>query len=248
MIESRFIESSKMNLSIIIPSYNEGATVAKIIEKIFDVDFGNISFEVIFVNDGSTDNTQDVIHTITAPIKVISHDTVQGKSAAVRTGLSQATGEYVITQDADLELDPQDIVTLYTHAVKNNLPVLYGSRRAQQTQRDAQQKTIFYRGAVLVTNVTNLLFGSNITDEPTCYKLIKRELLLHLNLSEEKFAYCPEVTAKMLKLGYTITELPISYYPRSVAEGKKIRWKDGLHAIWVLVKYRCMPVTKWQSK
>tara|TARA_B100000508_G_C11464966_1_gene281253 strand:- start:6345 stop:7070 length:726 start_codon:yes stop_codon:yes gene_type:complete len=235
-----------MDLSIIIPAYNEETTVVGIINKVFNVDFRDIKFEVIFVNDGSIDGTLKAVEKLGHPVKILEHDTVRGKSAAVRTALKEATGKYVITQDADLELDPKDIIKLYAYANGYDVSVVYGSRRLKKEQRVSQEKTSFYRGAVIVTGIANLLFGIDITDEPTCYKLIERSLLLEMNLSEEKFAYCPEVTAKIAKLGYKVPELPISYYPRSIAEGKKIRWKDGFHAIWVLIKYKVLPVRSWR--
>tara|TARA_B100000508_G_scaffold49652_1_gene38611 strand:- start:14346 stop:15065 length:720 start_codon:yes stop_codon:yes gene_type:complete len=236
-----------IDLSIIIPSHNEEGTAGLILQKLFSIDFGDIEFEVIFVDDGSTDKTDDVLDGVNLKFRKIQHATRKGKSAAVRSGLVKARGEYVITQDADLELEPSDIVTLYRHALNNNLDIVYGSRRLKEKQRSMQNKTVFYHGAVIVTKVANILYRADITDEPTCYKLLKRSLVNEMNLKEEQFAYCPEVTAKALRLGHSIEELPISYYPRTVAEGKKVRFKDGLHAIWVLVKYRVLPVKSWRK-
>lgn len=236
-----------INLSIIIPSHNEEKTVTKIIDRVFETDFGNIMYEVILVDDGSTDSTNELVSNLKNPVTKLRHERVRGKSAAVRTGLAVATGEFVITQDADLELDPSDIVKLYKHAHENNLTVLYGSRRLKELEEGRVHKTLFYTGAVVVTRFANMLYNCNLTDEPTCYKLFKRELLDEMSLSEERFAYCPEVTAKALRQGHTITELPISYNPRTVADGKKIRAKDGLHAMWVLLKYRVLPVRSWKK-
>lgn len=233
-----------MKLSIIIPSYNEENTVREIIEKVFAVDFGEIKYEVIFVDDGSTDGTQSILKSLNHNFKSVVNDRRGGKSAAVRKGIELAEGDYIVTQDADLELDPNDIKTLINHAIENNLDVVYGSRMLG-SKKGTGKVSFYYMGGVFVTGFANLIYNTKITDEPTCYKLVNSQILNRLNLKENRFGYCAEVTAKISKLGYKIHELPIKYTPRTVAEGKKIRWKDGLHAIWILSKYRVLPKRFW---
>lgn len=235
-----------MKLSIIIPTYNEEATIERMLNSLLAVDFGNVSKEIIVIDDGSKDTTISILRKSDYPITLIVHEKNQGKSGAIRTGLAAASGEYVIIQDADLEYDSRDIVTLLKHAVEHNLPAVYGSRRLGAKQNlHTEKRTIFYYGGVSLSLLTNILYGSRITDEPTCYKLVRRNILQTLKLKEERFSFCPEVTAKLLRNGYNITELPISYTPRSPEEGKKIIFKDALEAGLVLLKYRVLPKKFW---
>jgi len=220
-------------LSVIVPVYNEEGTISQVIEKINAV---NIDKEIIVVDDSSTDGSGSILRGLQYPnLKVIHHSTNRGKGAAVVTGLSQASGEYVIVQDADLEYDPQDCVKLVDCAVKNNLPVVYGSRFKQ-----SWKVTSFWHYLVnsFLTSFTNILFGASLTDMETCHKLIRLDLAKGLDLQAKRFEIEPEITAKILKKGYKIIEVPISYKGRSYNEGKKIGWKDGIKALWYLIKLR----------
>lgn len=220
-------------LSVIVPVYNEEATISQVIDKINSV---NIDKEIIVVDDSSTDGSGSILRGLQYPnLKVIHHSTNRGKGAAVVTGLSQASGEYVIVQDADLEYDPQDCVKLVDCAVKNNLPVVYGSRF-----KHSWKVTSFWHYLVnsFLTSFTNILFGASLTDMETCHKLIRLDLAKGLDLQAKRFEIEPEITAKILKKGYKIIEVPISYKGRSYNEGKKIGWKDGIKALWYLIKLR----------
>ncbi|MCA9367356.1 glycosyltransferase family 2 protein [Candidatus Kaiserbacteria bacterium] len=236
-----------MTLSIIIPAYNEAATIATLLRSVAGVDFGDMDSEVIVVDDHSTDTTAAEVTAANVPVTLITLPKNSGKSAAIRAGLKVATGEYVVIQDADLEYEPKDIKTLLDHAIQNNLPAVYGSRRLGEKIGIAPgTKNRFYFGGVALTTLTNALFLSHITDEPTCYKLVQRDILLSMQLTEERFGFCPEVTAKLLRGKHSITELPIAYHPRSVAEGKKIKFKDALEATYILLKYRLLPKRLWK--
>ncbi|MDD5355573.1 MAG: glycosyltransferase family 2 protein [Candidatus Omnitrophica bacterium] len=220
-------------LSVIVPVYNEEATISQVIDRINLV---NIDKEIIVVDDSSTDGTGKILRSLQYPnLKVIHHSTNRGKGAAVVTGLTHASGEYAIVQDADLEYDPQDCVKLVDYAVKNNLPIVYGSRFMR-----GWRVTSFWHYLVnrFLTSFTNILFRASLTDMETCHKLIKLDLARGLNLQAKRFEIEPEITAKILKKGYKIIEVPISYKGRSYNEGKKIGWKDGVGAIWYLIKLR----------
>ncbi len=223
-----------MLLSIIIPVYNEEKTIVKIIQKIKLVKWPqSLSTEILVVDDGSTDSTAQRLAQV-RDIKVIrqSH---QGKGSAVRTALSVVKGQYCIIQDADLEYDPQEIVKLVLVAKTDTLPVVYGSRNLQVNPRST---ILFFWGGVILSKLTNWLYGSSLTDESTGYKLIQTALMKDLHLSSQGFDFCPELTAKILKRHILIKEVPISYSPRSFQEGKKIKVSDGIWAIWTLLRYK----------
>lgn len=225
-----------MKLSIIVPVFNEEKTVGEIIKKISLASL-SIEKEIIIVNDGSIDNTEKIIKKLESQYKFIllKHDKNQGKGAAIISGLARATGEFVIMQDADLEYNPEDYQKLLDPLIAGKTQVVYGSRNLKKNKR---ANTTFYLGGKLVTFVANLLYGLNITDEPTCYKVFKRDILNSLHLRSRGFEFCPEVTAKISKRGIKIIEIPISYNPRSKLDGKKIKWEDGLKAVWTLIKYK----------
>jgi len=222
-----------------MPVYNERDTLNEILSRVQAVP---VKKEIIIVDDGSTDGTRQILKNIKGGnIKVILHERNQGKGAAIRTGLREATGDIVIIQDADLEYDPMDYLKLIPLIQSGEAQVVYGSRTLGSKKRSYHR---YYWGGQLITFVANVLYRLKITDEPTCYKMFKKDLIDRIQLDCKGFEFCPEVTAKVARLGYTIHEVPISYHPRSFEQGKKIKWKDGLIAIWTLLKYRFLPMRK----
>ncbi len=223
-----------MLLSVLIPAYNEINNIQNILNKIGEV---TIPMEIIVVDDGSTDGTRELLNTLKSDkIKVVFHEKNQGKGGAIRTAIAHSKGDIIIIQDADLEYDPQDYYKLIPVIESGKEKVVYGSRFLNKQNKHSYFS--FFLGGQVVTWITNLLYWQNLTDEPTCYKVFDAKLLKSIKLNCTGFEFCPEVTAKIAKLGYKIPEVPISYYPRSISEGKKINWKDGVEAIWVLFKYR----------
>lgn len=226
-------------LSVIIPVYNEAQTVARVIDRVLAVKLEGFEREIIVVNDGSTDGTDEVLKRLADEgsnrVTVIHHEENQGKGAAIRTALEHVDGDIVVTQDADLEYDPAEFPKLLALFEDPAVQVVYGSRNLGKNPRSSWS---FYWGGRLVSWVANLLYGSDLTDEATGYKLFRTELLRSLDLRADGFAFCPEVTGKLLRRKIEIHEIPISYQPRSLDEGKKISWRDGLKAVWVLIKHR----------
>ena len=223
-------------LSIIIPAYNEEATIGKVIDKVLSID---IDKEIVAVDDGSTDNTGDVLDGFARrypeTIRVMHCPSNRGKGSAIRAAIPHLRGDIVIIQDADLEYDPEDILRVVKPIMEGKAQVVYGSRVLRKNPRFNAK---YYWGGRLLSAVTNLLYGTRITDEPTCYKAFKTDILKKIDLKCTGFEFCPEVTAKAARAGYKIQEVPISYNPRPFNEGKKIRLKDGLVAIYVLLKHR----------
>ncbi|WP_300132677.1 glycosyltransferase family 2 protein [uncultured Barnesiella sp.] len=229
-------------LSIIIPAYNEEKTIAELLQRVLDADLGEgIDRELIVVNDCSTDSTGRIVQSFIAahpqaPITYLVHDRNQGKGMAVRTGIQAVTGNYVVMQDADLELDPNDFARMLPHLLSGQYRVVYGSRFL--AEENSHTYFSYQLGGKFLSVMTNLLYDQRITDEPTCYKMFDAGLLKSIPLDCKGFEFCPEVTAKVSRLGYKIKEVPIRYYPRSIEEGKKLRLRDGLKAIGTLLKYR----------
>ena len=226
-------------LSIIIPVYNEEKSIRKILSKVFASKIP-LEKEVICIDDGSSDRTADVLRkakSINKDIKLAMHKKNQGKGAAIRTGIKKATGDIIIIQDADLEYDPNDYAALVRPIIEGKALVVYGSRRLNKKNRQ-HSGVSFFMGGVGLTVMTNLLYGTGITDEPTCYKVFRADILKGIKLECKRFEFCPEVTAKVAKKKIRIYEVPISYYPRTSRQGKKIKWKDGFEAAWTLVKHR----------
>jgi glycosyltransferase involved in cell wall biosynthesis len=223
-----------MKLSVIIPVFNEENTIQEILRRVDAVD---IPKEIIVVNDGSTDNTSALLKEQKLPgVKIFEQPTNMGKGAAVRTGFAQATGDIVIIQDADLELDPQDYPRLIEPLLTGQTDVVYGSRYMRG--RVPGQPWLNYLANRFLVMATNLLYNASLTDMETCYKVLRVEVAQGLGLRASRFEIEPEITAKLLKRGQRIVEVPISYYPRTVSEGKKIGWRDGFTTLFTLLKYR----------
>ena len=226
-------------LSIIIPAYNEKGTILKILAKVKKAKSLSFTKEIIVVDDYSTDGTRDILRKIgDKSIKIIYHEKNKGKGSAVRTGLKQATGDVILIQDADLEYDPNDYEKLLKPIVENKTKVVYGSRFEVITKNLSKMYKLHYVGNLFLTFLTNLLYGAKITDMETCYKVFKKEAIRGIKLKAAGFDFEPEITAKMLKSGYKIYEVPINFYGRKFNEGKKITWIDGVKAAYYLLKYR----------
>lgn len=224
-----------MKLSVIMPVYNEKKTIREIIAKVMAVP---IEKELVIVDDGSTDGTRDILKEYEGRenIKVYYHEKNKGKSGAIKTGIPYTTGEIITIQDGDLETDPNDFVHLTEPIKKGEAQVVYGSRYLQR--RESSLYAAYKWGARFLSWVVNILYWQNITDEATCYKVFRADILKKIPLQYDRFEFCPEVTAKVSKMGYKIKELPMNYYPRSFEEGKKMNWRDGVKALWVLIKFR----------
>lgn len=227
-------------LSILVPCYNEISTIQTLFERLKSVFLG-CEKEIIFVDDGSTDGTKEYLETLERQkiqnIKVLSHGKNLGKGTAIQTGLKHATGDYAIFQDADLEYNPQDISALLGCIEKTGSLVVYGSRNREIKNRHIYR--LFYFGSKVLTGIINIFFRQNITDPETCYKCVHLGLLRFIRLTEKRFGMEIEITAKIAKLGIPIHEVPISYQPRSFSEGKKIRSRDGVRALYLVFRYFC---------
>ncbi|MEZ5358014.1 MAG: glycosyltransferase family 2 protein [Candidatus Zixiibacteriota bacterium] len=226
-----------MRLSIIVPIYNEEQTLKTLVDLLLSLDE---SIEIILVDDASADSSYSILqeYGYTPNIRILHHEKNQGKGAAIRTGLELATGEYTVIQDADLEYDPHDIIKMLEVAHKNNADAVFGSRIHNPQSGISYRR--FYWGGQLLTLLANILYGVHISDESTCYKMVRTSLMKSLNLTCTRFEFCPELVAKLGKRRVKIYEIPISYNPRKIYEGKKIRWYDGAEAIWTLFRLRIM--------
>ncbi len=223
-----------MKLSITIPFYNEEKTIREVIRRIKNLHL-KIKKEIIVIDDGSTDSGYEKIKNIRG-IKLLKHKKNKGKGAAVKTALSEATGDIFLVQDADLELAPEEIPKIIAPLIDNNAEVVYGSRNLYG--RNKEHSFIFYWGGKFVTFLTNLLYKTQLTDEACGYKAFKKNILKDININEDRFEWEPEITAKISKKGIKIHEVSVSYNPRMKRQGKKLGWKDGFKAIWTLLKYR----------
>ncbi len=226
-----------VKLTVIIPAYNEESTILELIKKVKSVKLKTIKKEIIVVDDCSKDSTLEILSKIKG-IKLIKRPLNQGKGAAIRSGLKQATGDIVITQDADLEYNPEEYPRLLEPFIKNNAQVVYGSRRLQDNPQSAR---IFSTGGILATKLTNLLYRSNLTDLPTGYKVFRKEVLESLNFKGNGFNFEPEITAKILKRNIKIHEVPISYNPRTTKQGKKVKLSDAIPYFWPIIKEMFTP-------
>ena len=230
-----------MLVSVIIPAYNEEQTIGEVVAAVHSL---SIEKQIIVVNDGSTDGTYDALEQLREvhQLTVVHCEENGGKGCAIRNGLPHVKGEAVVIQDADMELSPADLSELLQPLKKKDVQVVYGSRFLNGRGNASLHNFIANR--VLAT-YTNFLYGCRITDESTGYKAFSAELITRLNLTCEGFEFCPEVTAKILRAGYRIHEIPVSYFPRTKKEGKKLRfWSDGIFAAWTLLKYRFISKTE----
>jgi glycosyltransferase involved in cell wall biosynthesis len=222
-------------LSVIVPVFDERNTVVEIVRRMRAVDLP-VELEIVIVDDGSTDGTRDVLRQLAdSTVRVITHDANRGKGAAIRSGLAQVSGDLVLVQDADLEYDPEDWPKLLTPILRGKARVVYGSRFTGERRN---MLFLHWVGNRFLSLVTNVLYNTTLSDMETCYKLFDRTLLDGITLRAQRFEFEPEVTAKILRRGVRIYEVPISYTGREFDEGKKITWRDGFVALWTLVKYR----------
>ena len=224
-------------LSIIVPVYNESATIAAVLERLLTIELP-LPREIIAVNDGSKDGTAaalDAAAAMSPLISVIHHERNGGKGMALRTGLRRTNGSIVAIQDADLELDPAQLAGLVAPVLRGDADAVYGSR----FMHEAPHVPLMTRfGNATLTQLTNLLYGSSLTDMETCYKIMRGDLARSLPLVSNRFEIEPEITVQLLKRGARIVELPVTFSPRSKAAGKKIRWRDGWHAVDILVRHK----------
>ena len=222
-----------MCVSVVIPVFNEVATLGALLARVDEVE---IDKEVIIVDDCSTDGTRDLLSSINhSNLIIVFHESNAGKGAALRTGFSHATGDYVSVQDADLEYDPNDIGSLLAEACLQNAEAVLGTRFHGPKPQMAFQNWI---GNRVLTRLTNQLYGATLTDMETCYKLIRRDVLTTITIESDRFNVEPELTAKLLMRGIRIFEVPVSYVGRTHSEGKAISWLDFVSAVWTLVRLR----------
>lgn len=225
-------------LSIIIPVYNEENHIEEVLLKIKTVRLPrDVEREIVVIDDGSNDRTPQILKKFTSDNVISIHSSVLnfGKGTAVRIGIKKAKGDIILIQDADMEYNPDDYTRLIEPILAGKTQVVYGSRFKGEI---VGMKPLYRLANTILTFTANALFNAHITDEATCYKVFSAAALKNLDLKCRRFEICPEVTAKLLKAGYTIKEVPVGYKSRSVAEGKKISWKDGVAALWTLIKYR----------
>ena len=230
-----------MKVTILIPVYNESLTLPLVLQRVIAAPLPEgCQKEIVIVDDGSTDGTTQLLEQLKSSQLVIHYSIVNfGKGAAIRQGLARATGDMIIIQDGDLEYDPRDYIKVLEPLVHGNAKVVYGSRFRGGVRG---MKWTNWTANKILTWTSNILFNARITDEATAYKAFRREVVQNMRLRCVRFEFCPEFTAKVRRLGFEIAEVPISYNPRGVLEGKKIHWRDGVEAFWTLLKYRVAPL------
>ena len=232
-----------MKLSIIIPVYNEKNTILEILKKVDGVDFGNIQKEIVIVDDHSTDGTREILRGLSGAYKVIFKEKNSGKGASVKLGITQVTGDYIAIQDADLEYDPQDLKALLEPIQNNTADVSLGSRarfselKNSRTGWSHPQPLTYLCNKLIIASI-NLLYNRRGTDFFACYKIIPRRYMVDLPIEADSFSYDIELLCKLFRKGLKIVEIPIHYNPRTFAEGKKIRYRDGLAVLWTILKWR----------
>jgi dolichol-phosphate mannosyltransferase len=227
---------AQAEISVLIPVFNEERSLMHLLERVRAVP---VEKEILIVDDCSTDRTREILKTEVEGkfpnVRVLYHDHNQGKGAAIRTAIPHATGRYSIVQDGDLEYDPQDYVAILKAFQEHDVAVVYGSRFLREWPKMRLANKIVNK---LLAWMVRFFFGTPMTDEATCYKAFRTDVLQSIPLTCQRFEFCPEVTAKVIRRGHRIIEVPIQYEARSMAEGKKIRWTDGVSAIWTLLKFR----------
>lgn len=224
-------------VTIIIPVHNEKNTIIQIIEKIEHANFAGLEKEFIIVNDASNDGTELILKELSDKYKILHHEKNMGKGAAIRTAVKEATGDFIVIQDADLEYLPDDYDKLLPILINDEADVVYGSRFINP---DNMKNFILKNKVanVFLTFLNNILYGTRITDMETCYKAFKREIIQGITIKSNRFEFEPEITAKIIKNKARLKEVPINYVGRGHNEGKKINWKDGIHAIFTIIRYR----------
>lgn len=232
-----------MKISIVIPVYNEFQNIREVLERVIAAPLpSGCSKEVIVVDDGSVDGTTQLLEQYPSCANLIVHHSILnlGKGSAIRIGITKATGEIVLVQDGDLEYNPGEYPSILQPIVDGRSTIVYGSRFQGRPQGMKLANWIANKTLTLTSNV---LFDARITDEATAYKAFRSDVLNSVNLKCQRFEFCPEVTAKLRRAGHKIDEVPISYNARGLTEGKKIRWHDGVQALWTLIKYRFVPLS-----
>lgn len=222
-----------MRVSIVIAAYNEEAYVGQVIPKVLALSFHGLEKEIVVVNDGSKDKTAEVVAKFKDQVKIVTHPTNYGKGVALKSGFTAATGDIIAIQDADLEYDPEDLVKLVTPIARGEATIVYGSRQLQENPRGIP---IYYMGNRFINFSFNLLYGTSLTDIYTATKVFRKDVWQKMKLVETSFGFEAEFSAQAVKNGHKILELPVAYHPRSIAEGKKIRPKDGIR--FLLVSFR----------
>jgi glycosyltransferase involved in cell wall biosynthesis len=228
-------------VSIIIPAYNEGQTIAEVLDEVIKTRLPGVEKEVIVVNDGSTDHTKDILATYgkrVKGLKIVHHQMNKGKGAAIKTGIAHSSGAIILIQDADLEYHPKEYPKLLAPVLSKQTKVVYGSRIEAIKRNLDKMYLSHYIGNRMLSLLTSLLYGQKISDMETGYKVFRKEVVAGIHFNSRRFDIEPEITAKICKRGYRIMEVPIDFFGRTFKEGKKITWKDGLVALWVLLKYR----------
>jgi glycosyltransferase involved in cell wall biosynthesis len=234
-----------VKLSVVIPAYNEEASIAEMIERVKAVDLGSIDLEIVVVDDGSKDRTRKILETIPG-IRVVLQARNAGKGAAVKCGFRAATGDIVLIQDADLEYDPQDYPALVQPIIDGRVEAVMGSRflveRLKFFGKGAKSPFFtHYIGNKLIVAFTNVLYGQSATDYEGCLKAFSKKVVDSIPIEANGFAYDNELICKLLRRGHRIAEVPIKYRPRTYEEGKKIKWQDGVRMIWTIVQWRFRP-------
>jgi dolichol-phosphate mannosyltransferase len=224
-------------LTVIVPVFNEAATINELLRRVIQAPY---SKQIVVVDDGSTDGTSDILSLWerVPMVQICRHDRNRGKGRSIRTALEHACGHFVIIQDGDLETDPHDYPLLIEPLARGQADFVIGSRFASGTELAARGNSLFRLGVQLLNLAIRVLYGARVSDEACCYKALSTQVLKSLDLHCERFEFCPEVVAKAIRLNLRIAEVAIRYYPRTAANGKKLRYRDGLRAIWCLWKLR----------
>jgi glycosyltransferase involved in cell wall biosynthesis len=237
-----------MKISILIPVYNEILTLPLVIERVLAAALPTgCEKEIVLIDDGSTDGTSELVERYRNSPLMLVHQSILnfGKGAALRIGIAKATGDVLLVQDGDLEYDPADYIRILEPIVEGRAEVVYGSRFLRGVRGMKRANWIANK---VLTLAANVLYRAGITDEATAYKAFTRAAIESTELRCVRFEFCPEVTAKLRRLGYSIAEVPISYNPRGILEGKKIGWRDGVQALWTLIKFRFTPLRAFDRR